>query len=775
MAGKITVEDIVKRVIAICNITIEGERPRQQCENIVDKFPDEALFKALNELQEICDKTTIEEVIKKMKQYYEAVTESEFLVNLYTKDKAENSAVKLMLGLQKQNSQAEIFYKVYKNSKIKENDKEEKYRKEINKANKERKNEIPYAEGDYSKFKISFEDAYKSVYKFLENSDQNYANCKKLLENSKGNGEHVDVDFIDEITGKLRKFYNFWSNSVEKATNRMKTFEKEWIEEEYSGKPLIESAESQKSVFQNSSAVRSYYWREYKLPGDSSPFSLSFFIQKGDNDTFQYKVAFEIKTRDVAEKDKKRYNDFINTKEKDHKKDVESEELKNGKRKRYTPYWVKVDNNMSVNEEEIKNAMESIMETYNNFARCSKIFEIIDGEIEAGNKQIILTGAPGTGKTQGVKDYAKSQNAVCKMVQFHPSYDYSDFVEGIRPVNVGEGADTKMIYVKLDGQFKKFCRERVEENIKEFIKENYDVVKDVLCESSKTAEELCESSKADIVDKWYELLKNGPYNEDESKFNNETVFLNKITEANNNIAPAFFIIDEVNRADIAKVFGELMYGLEYRGVGNRFDTQYQNLKTYDVDGGKYMEDDVFKNGFFVPENVIIIGTMNDIDRSVESFDLAMRRRFQWPKVTANDVMSYVLKSILYEKNVNSDQIEDLVNNITKMNNIISEKPSLSEDYQIGPGYFKMLGVQNKKIDEKSLKNIFDKKIDPLLREYVRGRRSMSSKDVDEFVKSCRNALIPKQNSQPGKKAKSSSQAAPGSEETPGTDAVSDDK
>ena len=84
-----------------------------------------------------------------------------------------------------------------------------------------------------------------------------------------------------------------------------------------------------------------------------------------------------------------------------------------------------------------------------------------------------------------------------------------------------------------------------------------------------------------------------------------------------------FIIDEINRGEVSKIFGELFYAIDpgYRGKKEKaVQTQYQNL---------IHDGEAFKDGFYVPENVYIIGTMNDIDRSVESIDFAFRRRFTW--------------------------------------------------------------------------------------------------------------------------------------------------
>lgn len=167
--------------------------------------------------------------------------------------------------------------------------------------------------------------------------------------------------------------------------------------------------------------------------------------------------------------------------------------------------------------------------------------------IKNGATQIILTGAPGTGKTRMAKEIAEEQGEELtweekkekddscphyKLVQFHPSYDYTDFVEGLRPVEEGG----EMVFRKVDGIFKEFCRKVVEEG------------------------------------------------EEDEKY--------------------FFLIDEINRADLSKVFGELMFCLETdkRGEDNAIQTQYQNLPTYDTKEKKYYgedeSEDVFKDGFY---------------------------------------------------------------------------------------------------------------------------------------------------------------------------------
>lgn len=358
------------------------------------------------------------------------------------------------------------------------------------------------------------------------------------------------------------------------------------------------------------------------------------------------------------------------------------------------------------------------------------------GDIDNENyKQIIFTGAPGTGKTFGITEYVDSACLLdpldskivkkveekgikvqqSKFVQFHSSYDYSDFVEGLRPVQLKD--DQNPTFVRMDGVFKKFCRGVAEYNI-----------------------------EAKITDK---------------KF--------------------YFIIDEINRADLGKVFGELMYGLEesYRGKEHAFDTQYMNLPTYieakqnqsDKSQDRKItekfvplkeEDDVFAKGFYIPENVRIIGSMNDIDRSVETFDFALRRRFQWKDVPANDEkrLKNMLESMFDKNDAPSKAYgnkDELVNRIRKMNKVISgeEKSvevngatfNLNESYQIGGAYFKTFNgyfsesemQKQGETSGNSLEVIWNEKVEPALREYVRGRQKDA---MDAFVQNCKDALLP---------------------------------
>ncbi|MDO4265911.1 MAG: AAA family ATPase, partial [Eubacteriales bacterium] len=158
-----------------------------------------------------------------------------------------------------------------------------------------------------------------------------------------------------------------------------------------------------------------------------------------------------------------------------------------------------------------------------------------------------------------------------------------------------------------------------------------------------------------------------------------------------------FIIDEINRGEISKIFGELFFAIDpgYRGKAGEISTQYSNL---------HPEPD---EKFYVPENIYIIGTMNDIDRSVDSFDFAMRRRFRFVELRADER----LKMLDYLEN--EDLKSEAIRRMTALNKEIANVEDLNENYQIGAAYFLKLKTLN--FDE-----LWTDYLQPLLQEYIQG-------------------------------------------------------
>ena len=197
----------------------------------------------------------------------------------------------------------------------------------------------------------------------------------------------------------------------------------------------------------------------------------------------------------------------------------------------------------------------------------------------------------------------------------------------------------------------------------------------------------------------------------EMKYKTQVISANKIERK-----PFVFIIDEINRGEASKIFGELFYAIDpgYRGKKDiRVKTQYQNLVP---------ETDVFAEGFYIPENVFILGTMNDIDRSIESMDFAMRRRFTWKEIKPEDTQSMLDK---LECATNAKSV------MVRLNNEISKIEGLGPAYQVGPSYFLKLGDNGGNFEK-----LWNMNIEPLLREYIRGFRKS-----EEIMEKLRNAYF----------------------------------
>lgn len=229
-------------------------------------------------------------------------------------------------------------------------------------------------------------------------------------------------------------------------------------------------------------------------------------------------------------------------------------------------------------------------------------------------QQAIFYGPPGTGKTFLAEKLANSiagRRGVVDLVQFHSSFTYEDFIQGLRPKSDAGGSLT---YEMKDGRFLEFC------------------------------------SKASEAD-----------------------------------APCVLIIDEINRANLSQVFGELMYLLEYRE------------ETISLAGGE---------GFSIPQNVHIIGTMNTADRSIALVDFALRRRFAFFPLFANEEFVESVIRDYHEQSGTDFSVDGLIEQVKRINQAIEGK-----HHAIGPSYFLRENLGSK------IESIWRYEIVPYLEEY----------------------------------------------------------
>lgn len=374
-------------------------------------------------------------------------------------------------------------------------------------------------------------------------------------------------------------------------------------------------------------------------------------------------------------------------------------------------------------------------------------------ELLKSNHNIVLTGAPGTGKTYLAKEIAKAMDAEYKVVQFHPSYDYTDFVEGLRPIKEG----STLGFQRKDGVFKTFCKQALKYNnldinnaLQAF---HLDLKKNCIIVKSHKSNA---SFKVMLTDKNYKIFTNSdncPLNGYDCSFDAVRKYLETgnyieghqtyqpsigeyIKENYMKNSPYVFIIDEINRGEISKIFGELFYSIDagYRGENGKVDTQYQNLIPKEGDADFDSADaDVFRNGFYVPENVYIIGTMNDIDRSVESMDFAMRRRFAWKEITAESRQSMLDDEEAWKGNKPDQQtINEIKERMNNLNACIidtygdkelapKDRIGLNRAYQIGASYFLKYRLYG------NFEDLWSNHLEGLLYEYLRGTTNIESK------------------------------------------------
>ena len=351
--------------------------------------------------------------------------------------------------------------------------------------------------------------------------------------------------------------------------------------------------------------------------------------------------------------------------------------------------------------------------TFNKYGYLVRV-TVFAASIEKCSKNIIFYGAPGTGKTKFVKDcldILDPNRARTEWVQFHSGFEYEDFIDGIKPIGIQSG---NLNLALTNGIFKEFCLKAAQND-----KENF-----------------------------------------------------------------FFVVDEINRADIAAVFGETLSLLEenYRGEKNAIkiknSTLMENIIALDASKKSLCIDyDNLQTKFYIPKNIYFIGMMNDVDKSIDCFDLALRRRFTWVLMKCDyDVLNdldkrcggykekckklnnYITNDLKYLVEY-EDETKVKIKSIQSYNNTENrdeaynklfpntsdeekendkkryEKTStlnLGRAYEIGHSYF----LKKAKMSEQE---IWDRHIEPILREYI--RTQFSDGEVEKKLETAKKIFV----------------------------------
>ncbi|WP_172202092.1 AAA family ATPase [Campylobacter sp. RM16188] len=356
------------------------------------------------------------------------------------------------------------------------------------------------------------------------------------------------------------------------------------------------------------------------------------------------------------------------------------------------------DENIDASLQAIKTNLEKLVKEKNiKITREDNIFyddlikNIWQGGLEFESKNMILYGAPGTGKTylteQTIKARCSIKGGDYKIVQFHPSFSYEDFIDGVKPTGIDDKNGAMKFELK-NGVFKEMCIEAFKE-----LKATYE--------------------------------------------------FNKVASKEDKKEPKiyYFIADEINRAELSRVFGELLLCLEDdKRLRISKDGKIEGIKVKTANSSLWSKDHAVcevdgEYYFGVPENLYFIGTMNDIDRSIDSFDLALRRRFVWKKYSCD-------YDVILEKFENSDKAEQYIELCKTINEYITKGDGLNldESYKLGHSYF----MKPQKLTKNAIQKLWEEHIEPILREYLRTQynsteianklKDMKEKTIDTWQK-----------------------------------------
>lgn len=399
-------------------------------------------------------------------------------------------------------------------------------------------------------------------------------------------------------------------------------------------------------------------------------------------------------------------------------------------------------------------------------------------ELLRSSKNLVLTGIIGTGKTYLARKIAEKMNAETKIVRLHAAYSYTDFIESVSSITWGKDNSYYKDYLK-DGEFTTFCKEALQNLIdskktKEELEEERSIlatmtlfveqIRDEVFEKGKyiLKSELCDKNVAitdinrngfdvssthensiyvpwgNLIEK-YKLYKNHsltswPLSAIEKhlqiyhhhhilllflrafdEFQKENLI--KVSVDKVKRKDFVFIMDEMNSVNINQIFGEVSAAIapDKRGPNGTVRTKHDKLLPgYDL----------FFNGFYIPENVYIIGTMNDVNSEGRSLGFDIIRKFTWKEIKATDRLD------MWDDLIPSYK-EEAYAIMTTINKTIDTIPGLNALYHIGPSYFLKL-----KDYEGNFELFWSNYLEGILTRYL-----INQKDHTKIIAQLKNACL----------------------------------
>lgn len=350
--------------------------------------------------------------------------------------------------------------------------------------------------------------------------------------------------------------------------------------------------------------------------------------------------------------------------------------------------------------------------------------------VSESSPNAILYGSPGTGKTYTVQkmlDLLTTDSSQYKIIQCHPGFGYEEFIEGLKPV--GTNADGSIRFDIVNGVFKDLCIEAKNNPEKE-----YYFIADEINRSDLSA---MFGETLSLLEPDYRYDKNDP----NAKKNLRQTPMSKLIsekikdDRNQKIETTKTEATKQTTTQVTTTTKPVETTTQAVTTTKPVETTTQIETTKNKQFVVEEDDSVY---FGIPKNIRFIGMMNDVDKSIDSFDLALRRRFKWIRMDYDaDVVSRGLK----DKGIDDESISGYLDGIKALNSFISSDKNgglgFGKAYEFGHSYFlKIAEIADDNIKPAHKKELFENYLEPLLREYIRSFKNES--ELDGLIKKARD-------------------------------------